>query len=108
MRFNLLFGKVSDNLHDCEKPNPKATKTVYPIICQIVNTMPTQFISETAKHVCGRKEGVARENFSRVGGPGDAPIHLASTRAEAKAGTLLHLTYGPPRGRGNPGRASPV
>ena len=29
--------------------NPKATKTVYPIICQIVNTIPTQFIAETAK-----------------------------------------------------------
>ncbi len=29
--------------------NPKATKTVYPIICQIVNTIPTQFIVEAAK-----------------------------------------------------------
>jgi len=29
--------------------NPKATKTVYPIICQIVNAIPTQFIAETAK-----------------------------------------------------------
>ena len=32
-----------------KNPNPKATKTVYPIICQIVNTIPTQFIAETAK-----------------------------------------------------------
>ena len=29
--------------------NPKATKTVYPIICQIVNVIPHQFIAETAK-----------------------------------------------------------
>lgn len=29
--------------------NPKATKTVYPIICQIVNVIPAQFIAETAK-----------------------------------------------------------
>lgn len=28
---------------------PKATRTVYPIICQIVNTVPVQFIAETAK-----------------------------------------------------------
>ena len=28
---------------------PKATKKVYPIICQTVNTIPTQFIAETAK-----------------------------------------------------------
>ena len=27
----------------------KATKTVYPIICQIVNLIPYQFIAETAK-----------------------------------------------------------
>jgi len=29
--------------------NPKATKTVYPIICQIVNVIPHQFIAEIAK-----------------------------------------------------------
>jgi hypothetical protein len=29
--------------------NPKATKTVYPIICQIVNIIPHQFIAEAAK-----------------------------------------------------------
>ena len=29
--------------------NPKATKTVYPIICQIVNVIPHQFIAEAAK-----------------------------------------------------------
>ncbi len=29
--------------------NPKATKTVYPIICQIVNVIPAQFIAEAAK-----------------------------------------------------------
>ena len=32
-----------------KKTTPKATKTVYPIICQIVNTSPTQFVAETAK-----------------------------------------------------------
>ena len=32
-----------------KKPNPKATKTVYPIVCQIVNVIPHQFIAETAK-----------------------------------------------------------
>ena len=32
-----------------KKTTPKATKTVYPIICQIVNTIPTQFVAETAK-----------------------------------------------------------
>ena len=29
--------------------NPRATKAVYPIVCQIVNAIPTQFIAETAK-----------------------------------------------------------
>lgn len=29
--------------------NPKATRTVYPIICQIVNTIPHQFIADAAK-----------------------------------------------------------
>ena len=24
--------------------NPKATKTIYPIICQIVNVIPNQFV----------------------------------------------------------------
>ena len=28
---------------------PKATKTVYPVICQVVNTIPAQFIAETAQ-----------------------------------------------------------
>ena len=28
--------------------NPKATKTVYPIICQIVNVIPSQFVAQTA------------------------------------------------------------
>ena len=28
--------------------NPKATKTVYPIICQIVNVRPNQFVAQTA------------------------------------------------------------
>ena len=32
-----------------QKTNPKATKTVYPIICQIVNVIPHQFIAEAAK-----------------------------------------------------------
>ena len=32
-----------------KKTNPKATKTVYPIICQIVNVIPHQFIAEAAK-----------------------------------------------------------
>ena len=27
---------------------PKATKTVYPIICQIVNVRPNQFVAQTA------------------------------------------------------------
>ena len=27
---------------------PKATKTVYPIICQIVNVIPNQFVAQTA------------------------------------------------------------
>ena len=27
---------------------PKATKTVYPIICQIVNVIPSQFVAQTA------------------------------------------------------------
>ena len=31
------------------KTKPKATKTVYPIICQIVNLIPYQFIAETAR-----------------------------------------------------------
>ena len=31
------------------KTKPKATKTVYPIICQIVNLIPHQFIAETAR-----------------------------------------------------------
>lgn len=32
-----------------KKPTPKATKTVYPIICQTVNAIPAQFIAEAAK-----------------------------------------------------------
>ena len=36
--------------------NPKATKTVYPIICQIVNVIPHQFVAQTA----AEHKGVSR------------------------------------------------
>ena len=42
-----------------KKPTPKATKTVYPIICQIVNAIPAQFIAESAK-----AHGVLSRTFS--------------------------------------------
>lgn len=42
-----------------KKPTPKATKTVYPIICQIVNAIPNQFIAEAAK-----AHGVLSRTFS--------------------------------------------
>ena len=44
MNFVLLFGPVPCNLHGYEKNNPKTTKTVYPIICQIVNVIPHQLL----------------------------------------------------------------
>ena len=42
----------------------------------------------------GRKAGNAREDFCGPDVPGDAPVHLGNTRAEAKAEKPIHLWYG--------------
>ena len=40
----LLYRRHPGNLPGMKTTNPKATKTVYPVICQIVNTLLTHFI----------------------------------------------------------------
>ena len=46
----LHFGRVPCNLHGCENNLPESNegRTVYPIICQIVNVIPNQSVAQTA------------------------------------------------------------
>ena len=86
-----------------KKTTPKATKTVYPIICQIVNVIPTQFIAETAKahKVLSRtfspKSHVAAMLYCQVSKAESLKLTMNSfdwaQHRRSKAAAKLHLTF---------------